>query len=296
MQVDTRYELYKDLCFSRSTSPSKLGYTSTINSWSQDFENEMLRPSIGNQNEFDDYIEYKVLSEIAKKYASERNSYGELESTMSYYLQKYNIKDFKNNKILDTSMYNRIKNVYDRELHKKIIYRYDEMLEKVPEQYKSKYKYILDFDGDKSDFENFYNLDKKLVILKSIEKLENLDSKVKVLVHWSEDNAFGTTTAGTNGDDPKVYTIKEMDNLVNRVYERNKKYDYGYIKTKFSIIVDDGEDVIVSVTDRIDIGDPCTDTFTNFMKRYYGQEYVESLSKFDNYLESQCELQESEVR
>lgn len=38
---------------------------------------------------------------------------------MSYYLGKYKIEDFKENKIINTPMYSRIKNVYDKALTKK---------------------------------------------------------------------------------------------------------------------------------------------------------------------------------
>ena len=290
-----RYELYKDLCYSRGTSPSNLGYILTINKWSEDFENDMLKSAISDSEMFNDYIEYKVLSEIVQKEASEKGSYGNLEATMSYYLGKYKIKDFKENKIINTPMYNRIKNVYDKALTKKVLDGYDELFEKIPELYKVKYYNILKPDENKDEFENYYDLNIKKTILENIEKLESIDSKVKVLVLWSEKfDIFGTWDSLNQKDDPKVYTLKEMDRLVYRNYMEVTEKDSGYDKTRFLIFVDTDENVVLSANDRIDVGDPYTNNFTNFMKNCYGKAYVKELSEFDSYLKNQLNIEEEE--
>lgn len=136
-----RYELYKDLCFLRSTSPSSLGYIFTINKWVKDFEEDMNQSAMSDSKAFDDYIEYKVLSEIAKQKASEKGAYG-----------------------------------------------------------------------------------------------------------------------------------------------------------NFLILVDIDEDIVISVNDRIDVGDPHTETFTEFLKDTYKDKYVIELSEYDNYLKKKLSIEEEEER
>ena len=286
-----RYELYKDLCFSRSTSPSNLGFIFTINKWVEDFEKDMLKPAIEEPELFDDYIEYKVLSEIAIKEASRKGSYGNMEATKSRYLGKYKIKDFKESKILDISMYNRIKDVYDNALNKKVLGYYNELLEKIPENYRDKYCNLLKYNENKTEFENYYDLNIKQTILENIETLESIDSKVKVLVLWSEKSSiFDTWDELNQKDAPKVYTLKEMDRLVYQNYMEIVENDSGYDKTRFLIFIDNDEKLVLSANDRIDVGDPHTNNFTNFIKNCYGNEYVNGLSEFDAYLKEQLNI------
>lgn len=290
-----RYELYKDLCYSRDTTPSNLGYIFTINKWSDDFEKGMLKSAISDSDRFDDFIEYKVLSEIAQKEASKKNSYGDLESTMSYYLGKYKIKNYKKNEIINKSMYNRIKDTYEKALTKKVQDDYNLLYDKIPKLYKEKYKSILEFDKTKDEFENYYDLNIKKAILENIEKLESIDSKVKVLVLWSEkSNIFDTWDSLNQKNVAKVYTLEQMDGLVYRNYMEVIEKDSGYDKTRFLILVDNDKNVVLSANDRIDVGDPYTNNFTEFIEKYYGKEYVENLSKFDSYLKNQLNMGEEE--
>lgn len=292
-----RYELYKDLCFSRRTSPSSLGYIFTINKWVKDFEEDMKQSAISDSKAFDDYIEYKVLSEIAKQKASEKGAYGSLESTMSSYLSKYCIKDFKEDKIIDSSMYSRIKNVYDSALTKKVLDCYDDLFKNIPIEYKEKYWNILKPDENISEFKNYYDLDIKKNILENIRKLEATSSRVKVLVLWSENTKiFNTWNNSKQKCEPQVYTLEEMDKLIYKNYLEVTKNNFGYDKTRFLILVDTDEDIVISVNDRIDVGDSHTETFTEFLKDTYKDKYVIELSEYDSYLKKKLSIEEEEER
>lgn len=292
---NTRYELYKDLCHLRGTSPSTYGYILAIDEWVKGFEKSMLKFASSDPDMFDDYIEYKVLSEIAQKEASKKGSYGSLEATMSYYLGKYKIKDFKRNEVIDSSMYSRIKNVYDTALTKKVLNSYDELFEKIPEEYKVKYYNILEPDKNKDEFQNYRDLSIKLKILENIEKIESVDSKVKVLVLWSERSDIFKTRDGLNQKEKtQVYTLEEMDELVRRNYIEVKKDNEIYDKTKFLILTDMETDIELSTIDIIDVGVSYTESFTNYLEHYYSTDFVEKLSKFDPYLKNQATVMEEE--
>ena len=85
-----------------------------------------------------------------------------------------------------------------------------------------------------------------------------------------------------------------MDGLVYRNYMEVTEKDSGYDKTRFLILVDSDENVVLSANDRIDVGDPYTNNFTEFMEKYYGKEYVKNLSEFDSYLKNQLNIGEEE--
>ena len=102
-------------------------------------------------------------------------------------------------------------------------------MEKIPESYKIKYYNILKPDENKDEFENYYDLNIKKTILENIEKLEFIDSKVKVLVLWSEkSDIFGTWDSLNQKDNP-IWIYQMVLNtklrLMNlKIFLKTKKY------------------------------------------------------------------------
>lgn len=283
-----RYELYKDMCFERNTTPSNLGYMFTIDKYSKEFEETFNTLVLSDQEGFDDYLEYKILSEIAERYAFQENSFGKLEAYMDSYLYKYKIKE--NNEIVDKSMYNRLNISFTKAINTKVLREFDKIVEAIPEQYKEKYSKILKYNENKDSSTNYYELSTKKLFLENIEKLENCNSKIKVLVHWAEAYSYyETLDREKNTDNPQVYTLEEMDSRVSKNYiELKEKYgeNSGYDKVKFSLILDTGNNLEILDTDRIDVGDPHTETFTEFIKDTYKLEGIEELAEYDDYIKN----------
>lgn len=64
--------------------------------------------------------------------------------------------------------------------------KYKEALKDLPEEIIKKYGNSINYNINEEEFDNFYELDSKLQLIKKIPEIENIKSGIKVLVFWSE--------------------------------------------------------------------------------------------------------------
>lgn len=161
--------------------------------------------------------------------------------------------------------------------------KYKEALKILPEDIIKKYGNSIDYNDEQDEFENFYELDSKLQIVKKIPEIENINSGIKVLVLWSESSVF---------KDNQVMSIEQFKvdcdlALKNLRAEREKLgLSGGYDKTKYILIFDPGMgEVGTTNAIRYDIGDFqnfeeylnrgfCNKNIPRFVQRYLGLEEI----------------------
>ena len=273
-QINMRYELYKDNAFLNSKEISMYEYMQFIYEEIKEFEKIYGMTVSGNQEEFDDYLKYKVLSKIAEYFASDENSYENLFYCMNRFFQKYEIIDKRQENILDLSMYNRIKLAYDRAFERKLLNNYSIFLEEVPQKLKNKYAVLITLDTTKENGDKIMDFRNKKLILDNIYKLESEKEPIKILIKFSEVAIIF----------PEVYTLDKMNELCIKAEEfveseisAGNRQQGTYDKVDFFIIVDNGEKAVLSINDTICIGDGEQVDFKNFLEKFYGSEYLENL-------------------
>ena len=131
--------------------------------------------------------------------------------------------------------------------------KYKEALKDLPEEIIKKYGNSINYNINEEEFDNFYELDSKLQLIKKIPEIENIKSGIKVLVFWSESEVI---------KDNQVLSIERFKSdcdfgLINLRAKQEKEGIYGtYDKTKYMFIFDDGKgQVITTNAIRYDIGD-----------------------------------------
>lgn len=243
----------------------------------KEFEKSGVKTVLANQEEFTDYIEYKILGDIAYKEAYTSAGVGLIYSStkMNNLLDKYNISEESNK-----SLYQRISDRFNKGNQDKVKKNFEkEVLSKIPEQYKEKYTKMLDFNSNRDTLDNYIEFSESKVLAENIENIENLKSKVKFFVYWSENNNFNENS---------VLTYEEMNSKTDRaileVEERNQRESeeagttiHTYDKTKFSIIIDDGNEFEITSPLRHDIGD--YSCFKNYMKNTLNSELLDKISR-----------------
>lgn len=161
--------------------------------------------------------------------------------------------------------------------------QYQSLISSIPEEYRTKYDKIsaLKYNDKRDDFNNWQDLDYAKKVANKIPEIENRLSKepnknqAYVLVYWSESGVFNTYK--DHKEIPQVFTIDEMDkkyakaNAELEAYREKEHITGTYSKTKFSLIVNIGDEVVVTSPDRIDVGDGYQKDFTDFLNKsdYY---------------------------
>lgn len=290
--LDSKGINLEDYAMGKIDFKSNYEYINFINTFSDEFETTFDKKVLSNQDEFTDYIKYKVLGAIAFNEAYKGMGVGYINSspTMIHLLNKYNIS-VENN---DNSLYSRISMRWEQGQKLRIVSNYkEEVLDKIPTKYLDKYLKILpDENADSHDlYRDIYKYKK---IIEKIDKIEDKKEPVKFLINFSENR---------NLKSGEVLNIQEMSQKSNRaideVYERNledsKKYGeniHTYDKVDFTIILDDGKNFEIFLNNREDIGD--YSNFNEYMKNTYTDEFnnhiANILSKKDNVEQNEEEI------
>jgi len=153
---------------------------------------------------------------------------------------------------------------------------YTELQNKIPINLKDKYSKVICYSPEKDDFDNFRDLPEAKKIVETIPKIENSKEKMNVLVYWSESTVFNTYAPELHKEIPQVFTINEMEQKYdlaskeNDNIKRKEGLNGTYLKTKFAIIYNDGENFAITRANRMDIGDDYQTSFHDFIKKEYG--------------------------
>lgn len=279
----------RDYAMGKLNFENNVPYLQFIDNMSKRFEEEFQKPVLANQEEFTDYIKYKVLGDISFNESKNAMGVGYINSspTMTKLLDKYNIS-----KETDLSLYNRISNRWEQGQKLRIVSNYkDEVLKKIPTKYLDKYLKVLPNENVDS-LDLYRDISKYKRIVENIDKIEDKKSTIKFFINFSESREF-------NKDD--VLNFKEMENKTYlatlEVKERNRKDSekYGeefhtYDKVDFAIILDNGKDFEIYLDNREDIGD--YPNFESFMKNTYTDEFNNKINKMLNESE---ESEEDEI-
>ena len=153
--------------------------------------------------------------------------------------------------------------------------KYKEALKDLPEEIIKKYGNSINYNINEEEFDNFYELDSKLQLIKKIPEIENIKSGIKVLVFWSESEVI---------KDNQVLSIERFKSdchfgLINLRAKQEKEGIYGtYDKTKYMFIFDDGKgQVITTNAIRYDIGD--YKNFEDYLNRGFSNKNIPKLVK-----------------
>lgn len=279
----------RDFAMGKVDFKNNLPYMQFISDMSSKFEEDLQKPVLVNQEEFTDYIKYKILGAIAFNEANKEIGTGIIESspTMIKLLDKYNISEET-----DKSLYKRISDKWEQGQKLRIISNYkDEILSKIPTKYLDKYLKVLpDERTNLRDLNRSIYKYKKIV--ENIDKIEEKKEPIKFLINYSENSQF-------KKDD--ILSFKEMENktyfgtleVKARNIEDSKKYGeefHTYDKVDFTIILDNGKDFEIYLDNRIDIGD--YQSFKSFMKNTYIDDFN---NKIDKMLNEQEESEEESI-
>lgn len=274
-----RYELFKDFAKENNTKICKIEYMKFIDNMGAEYERIHNRPCLSNQNEFDNFIKYKVLAQIAENTARRDIGIGNLQSSsfMNKLLEKYNISEKTVKE--DQGLLKRIEFSWERGNREKIIKQYDEMLEKLPEKYKNKYYEYLKFKGEEGTFQNFRELSYKKDILNNIDKIEKVDSKVKIFIYWTDENEIKIFKENT------AYSLERANSLAQKSFEQLKqtreKIQMPYISNdiKFSIIIDDEKNFQISKPDDFVLGSEKAKDFYELIEYHYGIDMINEIKE-----------------
>ncbi len=193
-----------------------------------------------NPEEFDDYLKIKVLGKCLEKIAYESIGTGEMESFYESrkLLEKYGITE-ENDK---AKLYPRLKLCFELGIRKKVVDKYENFLEKIPDNLKDKYLQGLSYNDRESSSENYSKLSHNISIVDNIEKIESNPFKVKVFINYSESSSY---------KGKEVYSIEEMQSKSFLALEEIKKeqerlgHDGIYNKVDLTILIDSKEKIDV---------------------------------------------------
>lgn len=280
-KMNVRYELFKDYAKENNINICNIEYMKFIDEMSAEYERIHNRPCLSNQDEFDNFIKYKVLSQIAENTARRDIGIGVLQSSsfMNKLLEKYKISE--ETKKEDQGLLKRIEFSWERGQIEKVAKQYDEMLEKLPEEYKSKYYDYLKFKGEEGALQNSSEFSYKKDILENIEKIEKIGSKVKIFIYWTDENGMKSFMENT------AYSLERANSLIPKSLEHLKhereKLQMPYISNdiKFSIIIDDGNNFQISKPDDFLLGCEEPKDFYEVIEKHYGLDMLNEIKEIE---------------
>lgn len=245
-----------------------------------------------NPEEFDDYLKFKVLGKCLEKIAYESIGTGEMESFYESrkLLEKYGITE-ENDK---DKLYPRLKLCFELGIRKKVVDKYENFLEKIPDNLKDKYLPELSYNDRESSSENYSKLSHNISIVDNIEKIESNPFKVKVFINYSESSSY---------KGKEVYSIEEMQSKSFLALEEIKKeqkrlgHDGIYNKVDLTILIDSKEKIEVFFRGRFDVGD--YKDFDEYLKETFIKDtykYIQSIKNetLENCIEEQYDEEEEE--
>lgn len=294
-KMNVRYELFKDYAKENNINICNIEYMKFIDEMSAEYERIHNRPCLSNQDEFDNFIKYKVLSQIAENTARRDIGIGVLQSSsfMNKLLEKYNISE--ETKKEDQGLLKRIEFSWERGQIEKVAKQYDEMLEKLPEEYKSKYYDYLKFKGEDGALQNSREFSYKKDILENIEKIEKIDSKVKIFIYWTDENGMKSFMENT------AYSLERANSLVPKSLEHlkhareNLQMPYISNDIKFSIIIDDGNNFQISKPDDFLLGCEEPKDFYEVIEKHYGLDMLNEIREIEKSTNTCNEEEEEET-
>lgn len=284
-----RYELFKDFAKENNTKICNIEYMKFIDNMSAEYERIHNRPCLSNQNEFDNFIKYKVLAQIAENTARTDMEIGILQSSsfMNKLLGKYNISEETKNE--DQGLLKRIEFSWERGQIEKVAKQYNEMLEKLPEEYKNKYYDYLKFKGENGALQNSREISYKKDILENIEKIEKIASKVKIFIYWTDENEMKSFKENT------AYSLERANRLIPKSLQHLKhireELQMPYLSNaiKFSIIIDYGNDFKISKPDDFLLGCEEAKDFYEVIEKHYGIDMLNEIKEIEKVEEEEEE-------
>lgn len=286
-KMNVRYELFKELAKENNINICNIEYMKFIDEMSSEYERIYDRPCLSNQDEFDNFIKYKVLSQIAENTARREIGIGNLQSSsfMNNLLKKYNISE--ETKSEDQALLKRLEFSWERGQIEKVAKQYDEMLEKLPEKYKNKYYEYLKFKGEDGALQNSREFSYKKDILENIEKIEKINSKIKVFIYWTDENGMKSFNENT------AYSLERANGLIPKSLQHLKhireELQMPYLSNdiKFSIIIDDGNNFQISRPDDFLLGCEEAKNFYEVIEKHYGIEVLNEIKRIEDIEEEQ---------
>lgn len=198
----------------------------------------------------------------------------EVETDFKNLMDSNNITEKNNKKLLE-----KLNKSFIEGQRSAIQERINKATENLSKEIIDKYGDSIKYDNNQDEFENFYELDSKLEFIKSIEKIEEIESKIKVLVFWSESPIF---------TDKQALSIEEFKNNCDKTLEKmrqvqNLELDHSAFntvccKTKYMFIFDDGKGQVGTTNAiRYDIGD--FRNFEDYINRGFNNKEIPKLVK-----------------
>lgn len=299
---NTRYLLFldskginlEDYAMGKIEFNTSVDYMVFIDNYSENFETSIGKPVLSNQEEFTDYLKYKVLGDIAYNEALNETGSGYINSSpkMTKLFDKYNIKihymySEEKNKDEVIALYKRISNRWEQGQKERIATNYkEEILDKIPDEYLDKYLKVLP-DENMSSHALYRQIYKYKNIVDNIESIEEKHEPIKFLVNHSENSNFKSGQV-LNLEEMEYKTDRAIDEVKERNIEDSKKYGeefQTYDKLDFTIIIDDGKEFGVIPDNRHDIGD-----YQSF-KEYFDKTYTD---EFKNHVKDVLEKAKEE--
>lgn len=166
----------------------------------------------------------------------------------------------------------------------------------IPEEdYKRNKTYIesLKYDERETEFDNFYDLDSKINLLKHIPELDKINSNVKVFVTYSESNRFKENEPMSLDEFKDKYN-KALNDL--KLERERLGMTGGYDKTGLIILFDDGQKIVSSTNElRADIGD--YESCDSYLKNGFANKNIsEAIEEFENKQSQEDEESEEMAR
>ena len=290
-KINVRYELFKDYAKEKNIQINNIEYLKFIDKMSIKYQDIYDKNPLSSPKDFDELIKYEVLSVIARKESKESIGIGTIYSSsrMKNLLKKYSISEET-----DNSMFYRINNVWDFENREKVIEKYKDMLINLPDMYKNKYYDILKFNDKDSITENYGIIRYKKDILENIEKIESINSKIKIFIYWTDENDKAAF------EEKSIYTLDKANELAKKskenLLELRDKMNMQYITNdiKFSVIIDDGKKFIITKPGDFLIGCNQVENFTELMEKYFGKDFIEDIELSNNRINYETENNEEE--
>lgn len=170
--------------------------------------------------------------------------------------------------------------------------KYKEALKELPKEIIDKYGNSIDYDINQDEFDNFYELNSKLELIKNIPEIEKVKSGIKVLVFWSESTMFR---------DNQVMSIEEFktdcDLALAKLEKERERLGLsgGYEKTKYMFIFDDGKGQVGTTNAiRYDIGD--FNSFNDYLNKGFSNKNIPKIVQRYLNLEEVPEDEDEEVQ